>query len=281
MIQEPAPTGKAAAEKPQERPRATTVRFVAVFVVLAFVQLAGYQLCLGTAASDWYLYQVARHTAWTLDVVGHNATLESAAPTNNPAATASPATPWERWRYRARQHREAGIPEADIGPRVSFVLRPSIHMRIQALEERRTAAEAADAPPQQVRELSAAIQALYEERNAGLSDPVRRRGQQGYNFTPSIIPSCGAIEVFAIYLAAVLAFPATWRARLLGAAGGLALLYLINVLRLACLAVIAAIDRGGPWYTFIHEYVWQAVYVVIVVVIWLAWVGLATRGRQS
>jgi exosortase/archaeosortase family protein len=98
-----------------------------------------------------------------------------------------------------------------------------------------------------------------------------------YAFTFIVVPSCGAIEVMAIFLAAVLAFPATWRHRSWGLALGLPLLYLVNILRLACLAYIGALDRSGEWFNFVHEYVWQASYVVFVVIVWMAWAEL---GRE-
>ena len=82
-----------------------------------------------------------------------------------------------------------------------------------------------------------------------------------------------------IYLAAVLLFPLPWWKRAAGAVGGVVLLYVINVVRLVMLAYIGAIDEspGDRWFTFAHEYVWQAVYLVIVVLVWLGWYALATR----
>jgi exosortase/archaeosortase family protein len=93
----------------------------------------------------------------------------------------------------------------------------------------------------------------------------------GNAFTFIVVPSCGAIEVMAIFLAAVLAFPATWSHRAWGIALGLPLLYLVNIFRLACLACLGAIDQSGAWFNFVHEYVWQAGYVIFVVIVWMAW----------
>lgn len=99
------------------------------------------------------------------------------------------------------------------------------------------------------------------------------------SFTFRVVPNCGAIPLMIIYLAAVLLFPLPWWKRLAGAVGGVMLLYLINVTRLVMLAYIGAIDEtpGDRWFTFAHEYVWQAVYLVIVVLVWLGWYTLATR----
>jgi exosortase/archaeosortase family protein len=99
----------------------------------------------------------------------------------------------------------------------------------------------------------------------------------GHAFTFIVVPSCGAIEVMAIFLAAVLAFPATWRHRAWGVALGLPLMYLVNLFRLACLACLGALDKSGAWFNFVHEYVWQAGYVIFVVIVWMAWAEL---GRE-
>lgn len=99
----------------------------------------------------------------------------------------------------------------------------------------------------------------------------------GAPFTFIVVPSCGAIEVMAIFVAAVLAFPATWRHRARGIALGLPLMYLINIARLAFLACLGALDKSGKWFNFVHEYVWQAAYVIVVVIIWMAWAEL---GRE-
>lgn len=100
--------------------------------------------------------------------------------------------------------------------------------------------------------------------------PIRR-------FTFIVVPSCGAGEVLTLYLAAVLAFPATWRARLWGLSLGLPFLYMVNIARLVVLALIGALDASGKWFAFVHEYVWQAAYLAIVAVAWLLWASRAAR----
>jgi len=104
-----------------------------------------------------------------------------------------------------------------------------------------------------------------------------------HTFTFRVVPKCGAIPLMIIYLAAVLLFPLPWWTRIAGAFGGLAILYLINVVRLVVLAYIGAIDNtpGQRWFTFVHEYVWQAAYLVIVVLVWLGWYSLASRWERK
>jgi exosortase/archaeosortase family protein len=60
---------------------------------------------------------------------------------------------------------------------------------------------------------------------------------------------------------------------------GIPLLYGINTLRLTVLAVIGAWDRGGAIFKFAHEYVWQGIYIIFVVIVWLGWVELLVKAR--
>jgi exosortase/archaeosortase family protein len=127
-----------------------------------------------------------------------------------------------------------------------------------------------------------------EERQAQLERERQAAGGQGpalpeqdvaFNFT--LVPDCGAIPSMVIFLAAVLAFPARWWKRLVGLAGGIAILYCVNaLLRLPCLAVIGALNGGGKWFDFAHHYVWQGIYIVFVVLVWLAWVEYIVRGKE-
>lgn len=271
-------------DTPAAYPVRRVLRFVIVFAVLVLVQLGTYRYGVNSSANDWYLFQVARHTTWILDVVGHGAALESTGTprhdTTAPSAEGRTAptraipSPWEQWRQRARTARASATPPVELGPLVTFVLRPGVHQQLQQLE-----AERASTPLPTI-EQDGAIQALRNEVMAALADPVKRAAQQGKHFRFQVVPSCGATEIMAIFLAAVLAFPATARQRLSGLAVGIPMLYTINIVRLACLAVIGALDNGGDWFNFFHEFVWQAIYVVIVVLLWLAWVEFLV-GRRT
>jgi exosortase/archaeosortase family protein len=102
----------------------------------------------------------------------------------------------------------------------------------------------------------------------------------GKEFKYRIIASCGAIEAMAIFLAAVLAFPTRWRARLAGIAMGLPLLYAVNIFRLSCLAVIGA-HTTHDTFQFYHQVVWQGIYLLFVVFLWLVWMEVLVRPTQS
>ena len=283
--------------------------FVGVFVTTMLVLLTAYRYAIPTPLNDWYLFQVARNTAWVLGKVGHSSTMEkrslreisprqvratlaawragrdAATPEEVAAAPAVPLSDWEKWSYRARENRRRAMPVIN-GPRVAFVLRPGISSEIDELQDQsdRIGADASldsaerdrqRAPVQaRLEELRKAQQAIYRGERPATDETTR-------SFSFIVISECGAIEVMAIFLAAVLAFPAAWWKRLVGLAAGLPLMYAVNIFRLSVLGVIGALDQDGKWFKFAHEYVWQAVYIVFVVAVWLAWVEYIVRRRAE
>jgi len=289
--------------------RRQTLVFVSVFVVSVLTLLIGYRYAIDTAANDWYLFQVARHTSWMLDKIGDSSELESARHLRVSAAEVRAvmaawsrgeevATPeaiagaagdalssWEVYQYRLKQGRRMGFKGA-LGPRVAFVLQPTIPMRIEEAQAQRKSIEAdaalsAEDRTAQLGALDKEIEGLREQLRELNNSKPRGRGQGGRFFHFVVIPECGAIEVMAIFFAAVLAFPTRWWKRLAGIAAGVPIMYAVNILRLSCLAVIGALTNGGKWFKFSHEYVWQAIYLVFVVAVWLAWVEYVVKRKEG
>lgn len=85
-----------------------------------------------------------------------------------------------------------------------------------------------------------------------------------------IISECSAIYVAILFMAGVLAFPTTWRARLVGLALGLPILFAVNVLRLVTLG--AVIRYRPALLPLFHEYLWQVLFILIVAGLYLAWI---------
>lgn len=333
---EPAP---ADAGGPDGAPRKRVAGFVVLFVVCVFVSLAGYRYAIDTVANDWYLFNVAKHTAWALHWIGDSSTLESRgaldhedprrvraeieawrqgqeAPETPPAdIAADPLTDWEVFRHRVlaygrsmaqleRDIAEArqALDQATSDPGLDQAARQEALTRHnEALAEllKRQRIKRGHHPGPRVafvwregdREaesrIGAAMVAL--KQNAALSEaerqaqlaPLEREFAQARRvfFHFSVVPECGAIEAMAIFAAAILAFPTRWWKRLAGLAAGLPILYVVNIFRLTCLAVIGAWDQGGKWFNFSHHYVWQGIYIVFVVLVWMVWVEVLVREK--
>jgi exosortase/archaeosortase family protein len=80
---------------------------------------------------------------------------------------------------------------------------------------------------------------------------------------------CTGIFVIMLFSSFVLAYPASWRARVAGLGVGIPLFFAVNVFRLATLARIVEVYPSAFFY--LHEYVWQGILTVIVLVGAIAW----------
>jgi exosortase/archaeosortase family protein len=90
------------------------------------------------------------------------------------------------------------------------------------------------------------------------------------HLTIDINYECTGIYVLMILCAFLLAYPASWGSRLAGAAVGVALLTAVNVLRISVLVRIA--ELWPSLFGYFHEYVWQGVFLVLVIVYAMSWV---------
>lgn len=89
--------------------------------------------------------------------------------------------------------------------------------------------------------------------------------------TVVITLECSGADVMALLAAAVFAYPATWRRRLTGAAGGLGLLLALNTLRIASLTRVAGTQAFEP----LHRYLWPTVLVTATALHAVAWMWSA------
>jgi exosortase/archaeosortase family protein len=74
-----------------------------------------------------------------------------------------------------------------------------------------------------------------------------------------VTPECSGTDVLAVCLAAILACPVPWRARLAGAAGGVALVLSLNTLRIGSLGRAAASPVA---FQALHLWIWPAILVL-------------------
>ncbi|HET7032706.1 MAG TPA: exosortase H [Casimicrobiaceae bacterium] len=103
--------------------------------------------------------------------------------------------------------------------------------------------------------------------------------QSGANgFAVSIEAGCNGVEATLVLAAAMLAFPAPWRRKLTGLAIGILAVQGLNVIRVISLFYL------GQWnyrvFEWAHLYVWQALIMLDVLVVWLVWVRLLPPGDK-
>lgn len=89
-------------------------------------------------------------------------------------------------------------------------------------------------------------------------------------FGVSIEPGCNGVEACIILFAAIVAFPAPWRHRAWGLLLGFIAVQGLNVVRVVSLFYL------GQWheaaFRIAHEYLWQGLIMLDVLVVWLLWV---------
>lgn len=95
-------------------------------------------------------------------------------------------------------------------------------------------------------------------------------------FGVSIEPGCNGVEACMILFAAILAFPATLRHKLWGLVLGFVAVQGLNIVRVISLFYL------GQWndtaFRVFHEYLWQGLIMVDVLVVWLVWVRYNPEG---
>lgn len=99
-------------------------------------------------------------------------------------------------------------------------------------------------------------------------------------FGVSIEPGCNGVEAFVVLCAAMVAFPASWKHKLIGLGAGFVAIQVLNVLRVISLFYL------GQWnmdvFNFAHTYLWQALIMLDVLAVWLIWMrALAPKSESS
>ena len=94
-------------------------------------------------------------------------------------------------------------------------------------------------------------------------------------FAVSIEAGCNGVEATIVLVAAILAFPASWPRKLAGLAAGIVAVQGLNVVRVISLFYL------GQWnfevFEWAHLYVWQALIMLDVLVVFLIWVRTLPR----
>ena len=98
-------------------------------------------------------------------------------------------------------------------------------------------------------------------------------------FAVSIEAGCNGVEATLVLCAAILAFPAPWRHKVVGMLIGIVAVQLLNVVRVISLFYIGQWDFAV--FEWAHQYVWQALIMLDVLVVWLIWVRRVPPVRDS
>ena len=88
-------------------------------------------------------------------------------------------------------------------------------------------------------------------------------------FAVNIRNGCNGVEAMLIFLAAVLAFPASWKSRLAGLGLGIVAIQVVNLIRVVVLFLT------GVYFPKIfdtsHTVIWQTIVILFGVMLWIFW----------
>ena len=88
-------------------------------------------------------------------------------------------------------------------------------------------------------------------------------------FAVNIRNGCNGVETMIIFLAAVLAFPSTWKSRLIGLALGILAIQAVNLVRVVALFLTGA--YFPKLFDSSHTVIWQTVVILFGVLLWIFW----------
>ena len=90
---------------------------------------------------------------------------------------------------------------------------------------------------------------------------------------------CNGLEAVMVYTVAVIAFPAPWKMKLIGIAGGFVAIQVFNILRIASLAYSAI--RFRSFFEYIHIYVAQGLMIAVSLGIFFVYLNYATSSQRT
>ena len=125
-------------------------------------------------------------------------------------------------------------------------------------------------------QISTAIVTFFDPNVVAIGK-VMRSTRNG--FAVSIEAGCNGVEATIVLIAAMLAFPAPWKNKLVGLAAGIVAVQGLNILRVISLFYL------GQWdykvFEWAHLYVWQALIMLDVLEVWLLWVRRVPRSDEG
>lgn len=114
-------------------------------------------------------------------------------------------------------------------------------------------------------------------------DPVHRQGTllSSPTFAVEIKTGCNGVEAMLVLVAAIVAYPAPWRRKAIGAAAGIAVIQLLNLARVLMLFIIGR-DYPARFELF-HVVIGQSVIFLASIGIFLLWSSTlaASSPRES
>ncbi len=98
-------------------------------------------------------------------------------------------------------------------------------------------------------------------------------------FAVEIQPGCNGVEALIILFAAMFAFPAPLKSKLIGFGIGFIAIQALNLVRIISLFYLGQWDM--TWFEWFHLYLWQALIILDALVVWLIWLRMLPPPASS
>ena len=120
-----------------------------------------------------------------------------------------------------------------------------------------------------------AVQATWILQALGMDVYTRGVTISGEGFSVEILGNCNAIFETMLFLAAISAFPASLKEKALGGVLGTIFIYSLNLVRVVILFLIGV--YAPQYFDETHVYVSQTIFIVVVALFWLLWIGKGVK----
>ena len=98
-------------------------------------------------------------------------------------------------------------------------------------------------------------------------------------FGIEIMAGCNGVEAMIVLLAAILAFPAPWKHRLIGIGVGIVAIQVLNLVRIVSLFYLGQWNQAA--FEWAHLYLWQVLVMLDALLVWLVWLQMLPRERAA
>ncbi len=85
-----------------------------------------------------------------------------------------------------------------------------------------------------------------------------------------IMPGCNGVEAMIVLAAAIIAFDASWKHKLIGVISGFVAIQALNIVRIISLFYL--LQWNKDWFEWAHLYIWQALIILDALIIFILWV---------
>ena len=97
-------------------------------------------------------------------------------------------------------------------------------------------------------------------------------------FAVSIEAGCNGVEATIVLIAAICAFPASWRARLIAISLGFLAIQVLNIVRIISLFYLG--NWNLEYFSWIHLYLWPALIMLDVLVVFIVYLRYLAKQTQ-